>query len=109
MVAGADDISSNSVRAIETGGHSETDSRGDSGGNQKPLQTVGFESDCDPVSGDEIKMREGGLEPPIPFGNQILNLARLPIPPLSLLARGQLFTLDTFQLRSSGATSKSQV
>ncbi len=28
-------------------------------------------------------MREGGLEPPIPFGNQILNLARLPIPPLS--------------------------
>ena len=29
-------------------------------------------------------MREGGLEPPIPVGNQILNLARLPIPPLSL-------------------------
>lgn len=39
---------------------------------------------CDPASGDENKVREGGLEPPIPIGNQILNLARLPIPPLSL-------------------------
>lgn len=29
-------------------------------------------------------MREGGFEPPIPVGNQILNLARLPVPPLSL-------------------------
>ena len=84
LVAGADDISSNSVRAIETGGHSETDSRGDSGGNQEPLQTVGFESDCDRVSCNKKKVREGGLEPPIPVGNQILNLARLPIPPLSL-------------------------
>ena len=26
-------------------------------------------------------MRARGLEPPLPFGNQILNLARLPIPP----------------------------
>jgi integrase len=84
MVAGVGDISSNSVRAIETGGHCKTDPRVDSGGNQKPLQTQGFESDCDPVSGDENEVREGGLEPPIPVGNQILNLARLPIPPLSL-------------------------
>jgi hypothetical protein len=36
------------------------------------------------VSDDETEVREGGLEPPIPVGNQILNLARLPIPPLSL-------------------------
>ena len=28
------------------------------------------------MSGDENKLREGGLEPPIPIGNQILNLAR---------------------------------
>ena len=28
-------------------------------------------------------VRKGGLEPPRPFGHQILNLARLPIPPLS--------------------------
>jgi hypothetical protein len=32
----------------------------------------------------KTQMREGGLEPPRPFGHQILNLARLPIPPLSL-------------------------
>lgn len=29
------------------------------------------------------QVREGGLEPPLPFGNQILSLARLPIPPHS--------------------------
>ena len=28
-------------------------------------------------------VRKGGLEPPSPFGHQILNLARLPVPPLS--------------------------
>ena len=28
-------------------------------------------------------VRKGGLEPPRPFGHQILSLARLPIPPLS--------------------------
>src|SRR5215475_10286548 len=28
-------------------------------------------------------VRKGGLEPPSPFGHQILSLARLPIPPLS--------------------------
>ena len=28
-------------------------------------------------------MRKEGLEPPFPFGNQILSLARLPVPPLS--------------------------
>jgi hypothetical protein len=26
---------------------------------------------------------KGGLEPPLPYENQILNLARLPIPPLA--------------------------
>ena len=33
------------------------------------------------------RLREGGLEPPHPFGYQILNLARLPIPPLSRAGR----------------------
>lgn len=36
------------------------------------------------VTGDKERVREGGFEPPIPVGNQILNLARLPVPPLSL-------------------------
>ena len=30
-----------------------------------------------------ILVGEGGLEPPLPYKNQILNLARLPIPPLA--------------------------
>jgi hypothetical protein len=30
-----------------------------------------------------MKMRKEGLEPPYPFGYQILSLARLPVPPLS--------------------------
>ena len=33
------------------------------------------------------EMRKGGLEPPYPFGYQILSLARLPVPPLSRIGQ----------------------
>ena len=36
---------------------------------------------------DEL-VRKGGIEPPRPCGHKILNLARLPIPPLSHAAQG---------------------
>ena len=31
---------------------------------------------------------EGGIEPPLPFGNRILNPARLPVPPPRLASTG---------------------
>ena len=34
------------------------------------------------VTGATLVVSEGGLEPPRPFGHQLLKLARLPIPPL---------------------------
>ena len=35
------------------------------------------------LSRERRRMRKEGLEPPYPFGYQILSLARLPVPPLS--------------------------
>ena len=43
--------------------------------------------------GEAISVRKGGLEPPSPLGHQILNLARLPVPPLS--RKGLLSRCDT--------------
>jgi hypothetical protein len=42
-------------------------------------------TDTDPPSGlDAVRfVREGGVEPPHPFGHTDLNRARLPIPPLA--------------------------
>src|SRR5207248_6734128 len=40
------------------------------------------------VSRDITRVGEGGLEPPHPFGHRNLNPARLPIPPLARVARG---------------------
>ena len=42
-------------------------------------------------------MRKEGLEPPYPFGYQILSLARLPVPPLS-----RLFSLPRHALLRRG-------
>ena len=39
-----------------------------------------------PMSRDITTVREGGLEPPRPFGHWNLNPARLPIPPLARVA-----------------------
>jgi hypothetical protein len=52
------------------------------------------EDQSSPVPGDRLRchlllgrrgvlVRKGGLEPPRPCGHKVLNLARLPIPPLS--------------------------
>jgi hypothetical protein len=40
------------------------------------------------MSEDITVVREGGVEPPCPFGHTDLNRARLPIPPLALSPPG---------------------
>ena len=49
-------------------------------------------NDLTAIATQRSQMREGGLEPPRPFGHQILNLARLPIPPLSPVLLCKRFT-----------------
>ena len=39
--------------------------------------------DVNPLETNSYLVRKEGLEPTRPFGHQILNLARLPVPPLS--------------------------
>ncbi len=78
LVAGVGDISSNSVRAIETKGHSKTAPRSDSAGSEKPLQMQGIESDCDTVTTVEKQYRRRDSNPHEVYPHWILNPARLP-------------------------------
>jgi hypothetical protein len=52
-------------------------------------------------------MRKEGLEPPYPFGYQILSLARLPVPPLSRLIQTITGNGPTGR-RGGGATVRSE-
>ncbi len=46
-------------------------------------------------------VREGGLEPPFPEENQILSLARLPIPPLSHIDYLTFYSLISFIIENN--------
>ena len=48
---------------------------------------------------------EGGLEPPLSCENQILSLARLPIPPLARIFQFSACTVDGCLLYPSDAAS----
>ena len=47
--------------------------------------------DVNPLETNSYLVRKEGLEPTRPFGHQILNLARLPVPPLSRPLGNYLF------------------
>ena len=56
-------------------------------------------------------MRKEGLEPPYPYGYQILSLARLPVPPLSRRCQSNTLNcqLPTSNFQVPTASSKSQI
>src|SRR5690606_19969575 len=57
------------------------------------------------IRGLEVVVREGGVEPPRPFGHTDLNRARLPIPPLAREA-GSGYPTARRPSQSAGATAR---